>query len=641
MWEQRHHDYLDNFVPFVATLLDLRGIRRIERDDVKSICDHFAEEFELIIPFHPMNSILQRCVKRRLLRRASGGFTVHQTAVYNQSFKLSRGEFVRKEEQLLESFREFCKTTFDLSISIDEAEDALLSLLRYHDIEILFASHDTRTALPPRKPRRNKQLQYALSKFLIEAHASRPNLFRTLCDIALGHMITAAILLKDYDWSGDTVRGTDLYLDTPIVLKLIGTDGVDQADVFSAFVSDLRDRGARLWIFEHSLQEAMRILEAARDWVTSSSFDPIKASRVALFFRQSGYNESEIQRFILRVDAILKTLSIEVFDKYQHLESRRHQIDENDLKDIIERSYSRSENGYRGDTSSDTILKDVASISAVYRLRSGKRPMLLRDAEHVFVTTNAALARASREILGSGKIRGLPACVTDIFVGTMLWIDSPEKAKFARRRQILADCHSAVRPDAPLEARIVAEARKLKDEGGINEDDYVLLTTSFVTRDLLSERTLNDVDALDSSTAVQILHDIKGRVRSEAESDIRRITKEKDGEERAKIIAELARDRTITRLKNTVTQDARRKAIIVNATSAAGIVVLDLIPVLIDIVFGSSSLPLLGGAVSIGAVCISAYVAARFFLESNYQKLFSRYRTLLQAKYLGDDFGSD
>ena len=641
MWEQRHHDYLDNFVPFVATLLDLRGIRRIERDDVKSLCDYFAEEFELIIPFHPMHSVLNRCVKRRLLRRDSGGFTAHETVVYDQSFRLSRGEFVRKEEQLLGSFREFCKTTFDLSISIDEAEDALLSFLRYHDIEILFASHDTRTALPPRKPRRNKHSRYALSKFIIEAHTSRPDLFRTLCDIALGHMITAAILLEDYDWSGDTVRGTDLYLDTPIVLKLIGTDGVDQADVFSAFVSDLHDRGARLWIFEHSRQETMRILEAAQDWVTSSSFDPIKASRVALFFRQSGYNESEIQRFILRVDTILKTLSIHVFDKYQYLESRRHQIDENDLKDIIERSYSRTENGFRGDTTPDTILKDVASISAVYRLRSGRSPMLLRDAEHVFVTTNAALARASREILSSGRVRGLPACVTDIFVGTILWINSPEKAKFSRRRQILADCHSAVTPDAPLEARIVAEARKLKDEGSINEDDYVLLTTSFVVKDLLSEKTLNDVDALDSRTAVQILHDIRGRMRSQAESDIRKITKEKDNEKRAKIKAELARDRTMTHLKNTVTRDARRKAMIVNATWAAGIVVLELIPVLIEIVFGSSSLPLVGGAVSIGAICISAYLAARFFLESNYQKLFSKYRNRLQARYLGDDRGSD
>ena len=208
-------------------------------------------------------------------------------------------------------------------------------------------------------------------------------------------MITAAILLEDYDWSGDTVRGANLYLDTPIVLKLIGTDGADQEEVFSSFVSDLRKRGANLWIFDHSKEEAMRLLEGAQDRLMSQSFDLSRASRVALFFRQSGFSESEIQRFILRVGGTLDRLGIKVFDRHQYLKDRPHQIDEVRLQEIIERSYSRSENGSRGDGTPDTILKDVASVAAVYRLRSGRSPRLLREAEHVFVTTNNTLPRLS------------------------------------------------------------------------------------------------------------------------------------------------------------------------------------------------------------------------------------------------------
>ena len=151
IWEQRHHDYLDNFVPFIATLLDLRQIRRIENDKIKSFCDEFENEFELIIPFHPMNAILRRCVQRRLLRRENRGFTANEKDIFEQSFKLVRGEFFRKEEQLLRCFREFCDSKFDLTITSDESEDALLSFLRYHDIEILFASGDTQTALPTEK----------------------------------------------------------------------------------------------------------------------------------------------------------------------------------------------------------------------------------------------------------------------------------------------------------------------------------------------------------------------------------------------------------------------------------------------------------------------------------------------------------
>ena len=641
MWEQRHHDYLDNFVPFVATLLDLRQIRRIENDEIKFFCDAFQNEFELIIPFHPMNAILRRCVKRRLLKRENHGFTANEKVIFDQSFKLVRGAFVRKEEQFLRRFREFCDSEFGLTITSEESEDALLSFLRYHDIEVLFASYDTQTALPPRNPKGNKRIAYALSKFLIDAHTSRPDLFRTLCDIALGHMITAAILLEDYDWAGDTVRGANLYLDTPIVLKLIGTDGADQEDVFSSFVSDLRNRGAHLWIFDHSKEEAMRLLEGARDRLMSPSFDISRASRVALFFRQSGFNESDIQRFILRVGGTLDRLGIRVFDRQQYLKDRRHQIDEVRLQDIIERSYYRSENGSRIDGTPDTILKDVASVAAVYRLRSGRSPRLLREAEHVFVTTNGTLVRASREILENGSADVLPACVTDIFVGTVLWIDSPEKASFSRRRKILADCHSAIKPDASLEARIVAEARKLHDGGSISEDDYVLLTTSYVSKDLLSDMTMNDVDALDGRTAIQILTEIKRRARSEAESDVRRITKERDEEERAVEAAEVRRDKEITNVKNRVAQDARRLAMVVNTICAAGIIILELVPLSIDIVFGSSRLPVIGGVISIAAIVPSVWIAYRSFLESNYKKLFSRFRYILQKRYLGDDVGVD
>ena len=250
----------------------------------------------------------------------------------------------------------------------------------------------------------------------------------------------------------------------------------------------------------------------------------------------------------------------------------------------------------------------------------------------MFVTTNATLARASREILENGSARVLPACVTDTFVGTVLWISSPEKASFTRRRQLLADCHSATRPDASLEARIVAEARKLHDARNIDDDDYVLLTTSFVTRDLLSEKTMNDVDALDGRTAIQILHEIKERIQDKADVDVRRITKQKEEEEQAKIEAELERDRTLTHLKSTLSQDARRKARIVNTICATGILLLEMVPLVIDILYTESSIPIVGGSISLVAIAISTYFAFRSFLESNYERLFTKYRDLLQKK---------
>ena len=152
---------------------------------------------------------------------------------------------------------------------------------------------------------------------------------------------------------------------------------------------------------------------------------------------------------------------------------------------------------------------------------------------------------------------------------------------------------------------------------------------------------MNDVDALDDRTATQILTEIKRRARSEAESDVRRITKERDEEERAVEAAEVRRDKEITNVKNRVAQDARRLAMVVNTIYAAGIVILELVPLSIDIVFGSSRLPVIGAVISLAAIVPSAWFAYRSFLESSYKKLFFRFRHLLQKRYLGDDVSVD
>ena len=86
MWDRRKHDYLDNFVPFIATLLEIGGIRRIERDEVSWLCEQFEKEFELKIPLHPMLSVLNRCVRRRLLQRIQDGYTVNEKVVRRPEF---------------------------------------------------------------------------------------------------------------------------------------------------------------------------------------------------------------------------------------------------------------------------------------------------------------------------------------------------------------------------------------------------------------------------------------------------------------------------------------------------------------------------------------------------------------------------
>ena len=630
MWDQRRHDYLDNFVPFIATLLESQKIRRIENDDVFGLCQKFEDEFGLKIPHHPMLTVLHRCVRRKLLQRSDRGYTAVDRVVGDMSFSRTRNSFVRREEELLKKFVEYVKTTFDRDIDVEDAETALLDYMGRYDMEILVSNTD-QSAIPHRpRSKHNKQLSYMLSRFAIDAHGSSPEIFDTLSDIALGNMLTAAVLVDGYDWPSDTVRGANIYLDSPIILRMIGTAGESQATAFCNFVSQLRASGSKLWIFEHSRREAMQILDGARYWVFRPGFDPKLASRTAIFFRQQGYTESEIERFILRVDAVLSEHHIDVFDRHPYMENKVYQVDESHIQRTIESCYTSSNTVSGPETNEDGILKDVASIAAVCRLRAGSRPVLLRDAKHVFVSLNGALSRASKIALCDQTIQEIPACITDVFLGTILWINAPHKARDASRIRLIADCYSAVAPDRELEAGIVREAVRLRDQNRISEDDFLLLTTSFVTRDLLSEKTLNDPDALDSSTSFEILEGIKDRIRRRENGLRAKVELEREKEQRARERAEQERDTESKRFERIVDDRARSRAILVNALYAAcGVIVFLVAPIVGAIVATPWAM------VATGVGTVGAYIGHLVGIspKSNYDRLVAKYRSLFSAKY--------
>ena len=624
MWEQRRHDYLDNFVPFIATLLNSLRIRRINRDQIRQLCDQFDDEFGLKLPFHPMVSVLNRCVRRHLLRRSHGGFNVNRKVSAELAFGNKRHSYIQKERDLLSQFSSYAKNRFGECIDISDAEATLLMFLRRFDMEIVISKDGAQSALPERpKGKRHRRLLYMLNRFAIDAHDSGDSVFSTLCDMAIGHMLTAAVMLDEYDWPSDTVRASNIYLDAPVILILIGAKGKDQADVFAGLLSDLGHSGAKLWVFEHSRQEVMNVLEGARYWVNRPDYDPELASITALYFKQEGYDDSEIERFILRLDDTLIRYNIGVFGDHEYIEKQSHQIDEVQLRTVIEKCYAKSDGRFDPEKREASLLKDVASVAAVYRLREGKKGRQLRDVKHVFMSTNSALARASQAVVnGPQSFQAVPVCVTDVFLGTLVWVNSPRQAREAHRKRLIGECYAAIAPNSALETRIVREARRLLDRQAIDEDDYLLLTTSFITKDLLSEKTLGDPDVIDSRTSFELLEDVKTRIRSEERERTARAEVERRKEQLARERAEAERDEIVTNIRRAAKDFAERKIRMVRAIVWVGVGVAGLMPVV----------P--GTLVHIGWVAISGLAAlVTIYLGLGKGFTVKRYLGKLRAKF--------
>jgi len=380
LWETRRNYFLDIFTSFVATLSNRRSITAITVDQVPEFCKCFVDEFGIIIPFHPMLAIINKCRQNGVLRKEMGRYVFVKDAVSKSDFSAEEALLIRKQKSLVVGLSEFAHTEYEQDIDPALAEDLLIDLLRHNDIDILFASRDTTSVLPEiRIAKKYKGFLHILNRYIIHIYNSNPAAFSYLSDVSLGHVITAAVVVQVYDWPGDTVRKSMFYLDTPIIFKLLGADGPEQAREYEDFMMRLRKGGADLAVFQHTMAEVNEILEGSVKWANRPDFDPARASRVALFFRQQGYSQTEIEKFILRVESILGTYEIKIREVPAYDENGQHVISEGKLQSLIESSYLEGDPSFDKELHEFRTRRDVSSISAIYRLRRDSRPRFLRE----------------------------------------------------------------------------------------------------------------------------------------------------------------------------------------------------------------------------------------------------------------------
>jgi hypothetical protein len=308
-------------------------------------------------------------------------------------------------------------------------------------------------------------------------------------DISIGHIIAGTILYRDIDKFQGNLADCAYYLDIGILFSVMGINGDDKQAAYKHFLRLLSKNKAKLFVFRHTYDEFMGILEGCRQWVQNPYFDPLKASRAASFFVGSGYTASDVEVFFLSMQLKLDELGIEVVGAPAPMDRTESQIDENRLTELIVDTY-RSKDPYFDETEKDlTIQKDVKSIAAVHKLRKSNRPIRLSDAKHIFVTTNSSLACASRAYeleTSEEQCFFIPVALTDVFVGTLIWLQSPTQVAEVSEKRLIANCYAALQPTRLMIRKVTEAADQLRLKGEIIDDQVILLKQSGAARNLVS-----------------------------------------------------------------------------------------------------------------------------------------------------------
>lgn len=491
----RNRDYLDYLRPFLLEIL-----RDGKPDPVTDVVmqQYFRDWFGLEIPARAIQIVLKRLARTHVLKKNQGRFDV-SARIPDTGFKVAKAAARRHIDAVVSDFISFSREILVPIVDESEAIEALLAFLSEFSIECL-RTYLRGTALPVVQTR-NKYI-VVVSKFVSVMARKNPERFESFIILVKGHMLANALLCPDLARLPHSFPKVIFYLDTPLVVRLLGLEGEARQRAIEETLLLLKGLGGTIAVFSHTRDEIEKVIKGAADHIESSA----GRGAVVLEMRRQRRTRSDLYLLAGQLEQKLAENQIEVRRTPRYID--QFQIDEL----VFEETLSDEIHYYNPRARE----YDINSVRSVYAIRRGSTPSSLENSRAVLVTSNAGFARAAyqygRDIEES---RAVSSVVTDFSVANIAWLKAPMGAPDLPAKEVLAYSLAALQPPGHLWEAYLAETDRLKESGRISASDHQLLRLNLRARDELMDLTLGETVEFTQRTVPEILERVEAEIRAE------------------------------------------------------------------------------------------------------------------------------
>jgi hypothetical protein len=486
--------YIDNFQAFALDVLSSEHPNSTSSHDVaKGIQDRFG----LFIPDLVVGKILRRARTGKFVEGdPQSGFTLTDRGLLEipQVGKLA-DDYARKQSELVAKFRSYVEENHDTHKGLLEADlaEKLGNYFEAHAVPLLAQSLRGR-ALPVRQI--EPGYDYLISSFVAHCADQDSAGFAYIEDAVKG-AILAAVVLLDTSSLQSSLEGVTLYLDTPVLIDVLGYHG-NAAQVAAQQMLSLAEKlGAHIAAFEHSVREFEGVLSNAQFSLRSGGGRKEPTGRMLAEFIAERATPADVAIYKERVQDDLSAARIKI--KPRPADYGSYGLDEVRLEDHLETVLHYRFPGAR--------RHDVDSLSAIHRLRKGENSSKLERSRAMLITTNGGLARASQHFAGEDHV--WPLAMTESAIASLLWVRSPAVSDELPRKQLLASAYAGMQPDSYLWGKYLDEVTLLETRGELLPADALLLRVGMEPRLALMESTAGESDEISPETLVDVLDRLK------------------------------------------------------------------------------------------------------------------------------------
>ena len=480
-------DYLQHLRPFVLQVL---VDHRPDPVTAANVSRHIRDDYGLEIPEPTISVVLGRIAKRypldkhRAIYRITGDLPDPRLAA-------KQAESRRHIDAVLEGFRRFSQTSIRPISTDEEAVDSICTFLTKFNISCL-RNYLRHTAIPHIQGPRDADI-VLVSDYVQHLRKTDLERFESFVVLLQGHMLANALTCPDLNNVSPNYRSVTFYLDTPLLVQLLGADGDTRQDAIRDLLQLLRRLGGRVAAFSHSVDELHSVLTGAAEHLNARN----GRGNIVLEARKRGTTKSDLLLLANSIDDKLQEARIEVVATPRHIDE--FQIDEAVFEKVLDDGIS-----YRNPRAREY---DVVSVRSIFTLRGSKPAHSMERARAVLVTSNSSFARVAWEY---GKkheaFRDVSSVVADFSLANMAWLKVPMGAARVPRTQLLAFSYAALKPSAELLGKYMKEIDRLEEQGQVSARQLQLLRSSARASEELTRLTLGEDTALTPQTLTEI-HD--------------------------------------------------------------------------------------------------------------------------------------
>ncbi len=482
-------DHIESFIPFIENAIELGELIDFDAEELKPVLE---DEFGLLVPQYTIDLVCNRMKKRGFLKRDQKKFSLVKKSKKIEDFKKDRSFAIKHQNATIKSLIEHTQKNLNIDLSNDEAIDSIYRYIDQYCIECVEA-YECSSVVPIRGQAR-ESWRFIVSSYVNSISEKDPAKFEYFLTTVKGRMLANALIGKDLGQVKMKFKATTIFIDTPILLQLLGVLGYKSKDLVVDMIKILIKAKAKLGVFRHNLEELNMILKNAAKELEYSTGG---YGNVILSLREIGKNSSDITLLRSQVEEIIASHSIEIFSTPEYEKS--YQIDEKKL----ETEMKNAGLFYRNIAAKKA---DINSVRSIFVLRRNYSPKRIENCRAILLTNNSALSRAAYSYgANHDEIRSVTAIITDYSLVNIVWLKSPMESNDLPENLMVANCFAALRPSDKLWSGFISEIANLKNQDKITAEQHLYLRYELRVREELMNFTLGDEASLNEKQIFQIL----------------------------------------------------------------------------------------------------------------------------------------